>query len=66
MTLYFFVKTIQHVSIYLLCFFKGFQGLAAYRSSNILWKDEDIHGSVFKIVHQVFGVDIHHATIDGR
>ena len=50
-----------------LLFYKGFQGLAAYRSSNILWKDER-HTMALYIQNrssEVFGVDIHPAaTID--
>tara|TARA_B100001996_G_scaffold366872_1_gene338000 strand:+ start:478 stop:1203 length:726 start_codon:yes stop_codon:yes gene_type:complete len=50
-----------------LLFYKGFQGLAAYRSSNILWNDER-HTMALYIQNrssEVFGVDIHPAaTID--
>ena len=50
-----------------LLFYKGFQGLAAYRASNILWND-DIHTMALYIQNrssEVFGVDIHPAaTID--
>ena len=50
-----------------LLFYKGFQGLAAYRSSNILWKGER-HTMALYIQNrssEVFGVDIHPAaTID--
>ncbi len=50
-----------------LLFYKGFQGLAAYRSSNILWKDERHTMALFiqNRSSEVFGVDIHPAaTID--
>jgi serine O-acetyltransferase len=50
-----------------LLFYKGFQGLAAYRASNILWND-DRHTMALYIQNrssEVFGVDIHPAaTID--
>ena len=50
-----------------LLFYKGFQGLAAYRASNILWKAER-HTMALYIQNrssEVFGVDIHPAaTID--
>ena len=50
-----------------LLFYKGFQGLAAYRSSNILWNN-DRHTMALYIQNrssEVFGVDIHPAaTID--
>ena len=50
-----------------LLFYKGFQGLAAYRSSNILWNN-DRHTMALCIQNrssEVFGVDIHPAaTID--
>ena len=50
-----------------LLFYKGFQGLAAYRSSNILWTN-DRHTMALYIQNrssEVFGVDIHPAaTID--
>ena len=50
-----------------LLFYKGFQGLAAYRSSNILWSN-DRHTMALYIQNrssEVFGVDIHPAaTID--
>ena len=50
-----------------LLFYKGFQGLAAYRSSNILWNN-DRHSMALYIQNrssEVFGVDIHPAaTID--
>ena len=47
-----------------LLFYKGFQGLAAYRSSNILWKN-DRHTMALYIQNrssEVFGVDIHPAA----
>jgi serine O-acetyltransferase len=50
-----------------LLFYKGFQGLAAYRSSNILWNDERHTMALFiqNRSSEVFGVDIHPAaTID--
>ena len=50
-----------------LLFYKGFQGLAAYRASNLLWND-DRHTMALYIQNrssEVFGVDIHPAaTID--
>jgi serine O-acetyltransferase len=50
-----------------LLFYKGFQGLAAFRSSNILWKAERHTMALFiqNRSSEVFGVDIHPAaTID--
>ena len=50
-----------------LLFYKGFQGLAAYRSSNILWNGERHTMALFiqNRSSEVFGVDIHPAaTID--
>ena len=50
-----------------LLFYKGFQGLAAYRSSNILWKAKRHTMALFiqNRSSEVFGVDIHPAaTID--
>ena len=50
-----------------LLFYKGFQGLAAYRSSNILWGLERHTMALFiqNRSSEVFGVDIHPAaTID--
>ena len=47
-----------------LLFYKGFQGLAAYRSSNILWNN-DRHTMALYIQNrssEVFGVDIHPAA----
>ena len=66
MIFYFFVKMILLVNIYLRHFFfyKGFQGLAAYRSSNILWNN-DRHTMALYIQNrssEVFGVDIHPAA----
>lgn len=50
-----------------LLFYKGFQGLAAYRASNLLWNN-DRHTMALYIQNrssEVFGVDIHPAaTID--
>jgi serine O-acetyltransferase len=47
-----------------LLFYKGFQGLAAYRSSNILWKAKRHTMALFiqNRSSEVFGVDIHPAA----
>ena len=45
-------------------FYKGFQGLAAYRAANCLWKNDRHNMSLFiqKRASEVFGVDIHPAA----
>ena len=45
-------------------FYKGFQGLAAYRAANCLWKNERHTMSLFiqNRASEVFGVDIHPAA----
>ena len=45
-------------------FYKGFQGLAAYRAANCLWKNERHTMSLFiqDRASEVFGVDIHPAA----
>ena len=47
-----------------LLFYKGFQGLAAYRASNALWHDERHTMALFiqNRSSEVFGVDIHPAA----
>ena len=51
-----------------LLFYKGFQGVSAYRSANILWNDQRHTMALFiqNRSSEVFGVDIHPAaSIDG-
>lgn len=51
-----------------LLFYKGFQGVSAYRSANILWNDHRHTMALFmqNRSSEVFGVDIHPAaSIDG-
>ena len=45
-------------------FYKGFQGLAAYRAANCLWKNDRHTMSLFiqNRASEVFGVDIHPAA----
>ena len=46
-------------------FYKGFQGLAAYRAANCLWKNDRHTMSLFiqNRASEVFGVDIHPAAV---
>ena len=49
-----------------LLFYKGYQGVSAYRAANILWNDNTMALFIQNRSSEVFGVDIHPAaSIDG-